>query len=336
MEYSELENFNSTLNLSSRFEDILMVFLIPAFSIFLIPLKLVSIVILRLIIKRKKEIKHKASQFYYLVTNETCDLAETAILCLAASLRCGSYCSFGYDYLTKILDLIFLIYGIPVMIQIKIFMEISFTIDRIKALKLTNTQIRNGMKFRYKLAISLAVSLVVAVPNYLMPEIIQSVGILVTTNQTLYVISSRPVFQAYYWSIGLSIFNIIRALGPILLLFILNIKLIHEFNQKNKITKEENSSTPEHQNSAEFKAKINELKISKLVTAINVSYLVGYFPYSISIILFLYFGSTSSIYIYYFALSRFLLIFCNYSYIFIFYKLSPSFKKSLLNTLKNL
>ena len=52
---SDLPYLNSTLNLSSRLQDILNVILVPAFSIFLIPLKLISIAVLVIIIKTKKE-----------------------------------------------------------------------------------------------------------------------------------------------------------------------------------------------------------------------------------------------------------------------------------------
>ncbi len=333
---SILPNLNSTSSLSSHVEDISNVFLIPAFSIGLIPLKLASLAVLIIIIKRKKEKKHKASQFYYLLTNETIVLMEVVIFCFTPALRCGSYCSFGYDYIVKTLDLRVYTYGIQVLVQTQIFLEIVFSLDRIKALKVTNTQVIKGMKFRYKLTISVAVSLIAAVPNYLMSRTITPIGILIPANQTLYEISSRTIFQTYFWIIALSVFDVLRGLAPMFALFIINIVLIRKFNSVSN--QHSNVSSPENleENAAEVHMKMQEMKISMLVLAINANYLIGCFPIFITPTLFLYLGSVSPIYIYYHAATKFLLIFCHYSYIFIFYKLSPSFKKTFSKTFINI
>ncbi len=90
---SILPNLNSTLSLSSRLQDIVNVYLIPSFSICLTPLKLVSIAVLIMIINRKKKKKHKVGQYFYLLTNETCDLIQAVIACFSAAFRCGAFCS---------------------------------------------------------------------------------------------------------------------------------------------------------------------------------------------------------------------------------------------------
>jgi len=126
----------------------------------------------------------------------------------------------------KIFQMIFFSYGISVLLQIQVFMEIAFSLDRIKALKVTNTQIRKGMKFRYKLAISVNVSLILSGPNHLKPRSITPVGILIPSNSTLYIISTASIFKSLFWSTGLSVFNILRAIAPMLLLSIFNIVLI--------------------------------------------------------------------------------------------------------------
>jgi len=214
-------------------------------------------------------------------------------------------------------------------------MEISFSLDRIKALKVTNTKVRKGMKFRYKLAISLVVSLILAGPNYLISRRITPVGILVSSNKTLYVLSTLPIFESFFWSIGLSVLNILRGIAPMLLLSIFNIFLIHEFS--NKETQQiSNANLPENRDkNANVQTKIKEMDISKLVTAINAIYLIGYLPIFLSPIFFLHFESTSTIYSYYFTVASMLAIFSHYSYIFIFYKLSPSFKNFFLKTFSN-
>ncbi len=257
---SILPNLNSTSSLSSHVEDISNVFLIPTFSIGLIPLKLASLAVLIIIIKRKKEKKHKASQFYYLLTNETIVLMEVVIFCFTPALRCGSYCSFGYDYIVKTLDLRVYTYGIQVLVQTQIFLEIVFSLDRIKALKVTNTQVIKGMKFRYKLTISVAVSLIAAVPNYLMSRTITPIGILIPANQTLYEISSRTIFQTYFWIIALSVFDVLRGLAPMFALFIINIVLIRKFNSVSN--QHSNVSSPENleENAAEVHMKMRSIR----------------------------------------------------------------------------
>jgi len=331
---SILPNLNSTLSLSSRLQDIVNVFLIPSVAICLVPVKLVSIAVLIVIIKRKKKKKHKVGQYFYLLNNETCDLIQAVIACFSAVFRCGSYCSIGFSYTAKIFDVIFLIYVIPVLLQIQVFMEISFSLDRIKALKVTNIQVKKGMKFRYKLAISLVISLIVAAPNYLISSI-TPVGILVPSNQTLYVLSTTPIFDSFYWPIGLTVLNILRGIVPMLLLSIFNIILIKKFNNK-KIRQHSNDNLPENRDkNAEVLSKIKEMDISKLVTAINATYLIGYLPTFMSPIFNLYFGRNSTISRYYIIVTSSLLVTCRYSYIFIFYKLSTSFKKTFLKTFMN-
>ena len=91
---------------------------------------------------------------------------QVIIVCLTAVFRCGSFCSFGFSYLAKIINLACYVYGVPVLLQIQVFMEIAFSLSRINPLKYTNTtQARKEMKFRYKLTISLVVSLIVAFPK---------------------------------------------------------------------------------------------------------------------------------------------------------------------------
>jgi hypothetical protein len=320
---SALPILNSTLSLSSSLNDISNVLLIPSFAIGLIPLKLFTIAVLVIIIKQKKKNNNKIGQFYYLLTNETCDMMHAIIFCFGAALRCGSYCSFGYNYVAKIIDLACYVYGIPVLLQMQILIEIAFTLHRIKALKFTNTQVRNGMKFRYKLAISLVVSSILAVPNYLMTRDIMPVGVLVPSNQTLYAIDTRPIFKTYFWSIGLSVFNIIRSIIPVLVLFISNIVLIHKL-KKYEINQRSNAvppPLPENQNNtAEIHKSLKEVNISRLVFGINANYMIGHFPYFLLPFFFLYSETDSTIFIYFNTAIRLLLIICHYNYILIFYK----------------
>ena len=66
----EPPKLNSTISLSSRLQDTLNVFVYPAISIAIILVKLISITVLSIVIRKKKRKKVKASQFYYLLTTK--------------------------------------------------------------------------------------------------------------------------------------------------------------------------------------------------------------------------------------------------------------------------
>ena len=105
-----LPYLNSTLGLSSPLQDIFYVFVFPCVSILIMPLKLVSIGVLSVVIRKQKRIKEKVSHFFYLLVFETFDLAEAVLVLFEALVRCGSYCPFGYSYVAKIFDLIICTY----------------------------------------------------------------------------------------------------------------------------------------------------------------------------------------------------------------------------------
>ena len=327
---------NSTLSLSSRFQDILYVFVLPSICMALLPLKLISITVLTVIIRDKKRKREKASQFFYLLTYETLDFIQGVIVCFTALFRCGVYCSLAYNYATKVFDLIFYIYGTAVCQQIQTFMEISFSIERIQDFKAitTSSMNRNKIKIKTKLIISLVVSLIVAVPNFLFSRTIIPVAILATDNQTLYVIATREFVQTYAWTIGLFAFDLLRGVGVLFALWITNIVLIQRFSNYVTQYHVQEFTPPNTQiNAAETNMRKETVNITRLVLGINANFLFGSLPASLSPVLFQIMGSSSQIYIYFNAVAAFILIFCHFNYIFIYYKLSSSFKKTILNTL---
>ena len=150
-----LPQLNSTSILSTRFQDIFYVFVIPMISLVGIPLKLVSICVLTIIIRHKQNKRDKLNQFYYLLTFEIFDLIQGFILCFGALIRCGSFCSLGYNFMTKIFDLAFYRYGIIVCLQLQTILEILFCIERLKLFSVTTATTREKKKrFRTKLAIA--------------------------------------------------------------------------------------------------------------------------------------------------------------------------------------
>ncbi len=325
---NSLISFNSTIGLSSRLQDIIYVFVIPAMCFLLFWLKIVSILVLRVIIKKKK--KAQLNQFYYLLSYETCDLIQATIACFGALLRCGNYCEYGYTFVAKILDFVFYTYGVPVCLQFQAFMEISFSLERMRAFKVTSASNANAFKFKTNLAICLVVSLIAAVPNYLMSRTISPIGILIPSNQTLYVISTRSFVQTYFWTIGLFVFNLLKGLVLMLGLLVVNIFFIYKLNlfikDRRNIVQEDT-----RMNKTENRQTKKIVDVSKLLLAINTNFLIGTLPNYLSPVLYLIFGSKSQLYAYYSTITSIILILSHFNYIFLYTFLNRAFRRTLFS-----
>jgi len=321
-------SLNSTLSLSSRLQDIIYVFVIPAMCFLLVCLKLVSILVLRVIIKKEK--KAQLNQFYFLLSYETCDLIQAIIACFGAILRCGYYCSLGYNFVAKLFDLVFYTYCIPVCLIFQAFMEISFSLERMRAFKLASASTADAFKFKINLIICLVISLIMAVPNYLMSRTITPIGILIPSNQTLYVISTRSFVETYFWKIGLFVFNLLNGLVLMLGLLVVNIFFIYKLNAfiKNRRNVFQGDTRINQTENRQTKKLVN---ISRLLLAINTNYLIGTIPNSLSPVLFLIFGRQSQLFVYYSTLTTILLILSHFNYIFLYTFLNRSFRKTLLS-----
>ena len=325
-DFLSLAHLNSTSNLSTRFHDIFYVFVIPLISMGAIPFKLVSICVLIIIVRQKHNRRDKAKQFYYLLTFEIFDLIQAVILCFGALLRCGSFCWLGYNFVTKIFDLAFYTYGIHVCLLVQTIMEIYFCLDRLKLLSITVSR-NKKIRFRTKLASAIIISFILAAPNYLVAKQIIPVAILMPSNQTLYIISKRAIFESFYWKIGLILFILLGS--PILLLILLIINIILVF-KLNKYRRYSQSLQTESRISKEI------IKFSKLVLAMNANFIIGFFPKSLAPILLIFLPDSNSFaYRFYLALSSLLLIFSHFNYIFIYLYRSHSFKKTLFHIIDN-
>ena len=338
----ELPKLNSTISLSSRLQDTLNVFVYPAISIAIILVKLISITVLSIVIRKKKRKKEKASQFYYLLAYEAFDLIGTVILLFGVLIRCGSYCSMGYNYVSKLFDLIVCMYGIGVCIQVQTFMEITFCVERIQAFKETTSAANaHPMRFRTKLAIAVAVSLIVVAPHFLIARAIKPIAILMPANQTLYTISDSILVKNNFWRLFLFAFGLSHGFFLFILLLIINIVLVqrlksyasrHQVKVNAIPIDTPNQTVTTRKETIKTNTKKETVSMTRLVLVMNGNFLLGNLPASLSPILFLIFGTSSPIYIWYSFLTSLLLIICHFNYTFIYYKLSRSFKKTLLNT----
>jgi len=209
-------------------------------------------------------------------------------------------------------------------------MEISFSLERMRAFKLASASTADAFKFKINLIICLVISLIMAVPNYLMSRTITPIGILIPSNQTLYVISTRSFVETYFWKIGLFVFNLLNGLVLMLGLLVVNIFFIYKLNAfiKNRRNVFQGDTRINQTENRQTKKLVN---ISRLLLAINTNYLIGTIPNSLSPVLFLIFGRQSQLFVYYSTLTTILLILSHFNYIFLYTFLNRSFRKTLLS-----
>ena len=69
-------NYNSTAQLSTHFQDIFNVIVIPCLAGIAFPLKVTSIVILSIIVRENKKKKINLNMFHYMITYEILDLFQ--------------------------------------------------------------------------------------------------------------------------------------------------------------------------------------------------------------------------------------------------------------------
>ena len=120
-----LPQYNSSLELSSRIADIFNVFIIPMISIAGFVEKTMSIVVLSKIINKKG--KNNSTIYNYMITNEIIDIINCCVIGFTFLFRCGTFCSYGYTFISKIYDMVFFVYFTNTLQQAQTFLEISFS-----------------------------------------------------------------------------------------------------------------------------------------------------------------------------------------------------------------
>ena len=130
--------------------------------------------------------------FYFMFTFEFCECCTAQTLMIRAVFRCSSLCSLGYNFVTKVFELVLYSYASNILLQLQTFLEIAFALERIKAFSKSTT---TKMKFKKQLIIMLIVAAISAMPNYIIKKSIAAFGVLDNTNQTVYRIVTRDFAQ---------------------------------------------------------------------------------------------------------------------------------------------
>ena len=317
--------YNSTSQLSSRFQDLFNVIVIPSLISILFLLKIASIWSLVVIVrKNRKEKKKTLNMFYYMLAYEIGDLLQGIFATMGALFRCGSYCEMGYDFMVKVFDLALYTYGNIVIQQAQTFLEISFALERLEAFKKIGN--KKKLNFSIKLLIIIIAAAIVGSLNTIITRTVMPIGTLRDSRILYQVTTNEFARNNAYWTIALLLVGLVRGFLLNIVLCILNVVIFLKL--KSYITENQRKL----ENGGGFKKKKKLENSTKLLLAINTNYVLGNIPESLSQFLFVLLGSNSIFYNYYYLTASIIMIFSHFLYIIIYYKYNHTFKKIILET----
>lgn len=287
--------------------------------------------------------------YYYMLVFELIDTVCGIILCFLSLFECGYLCSVSYNYLTKLLELIFYTYGTNMILQFETFLEISLAYERLKIFSSKQLNYKVS-RFKTKMVVFLVLANVFSLPNYLITRSITPIGILVVENseKVLYKLTTSSFAQNnHYWETGLFVFDLFRGLFFYILLLIINIRIIYKFRavKANKLRVIEQARTqPEipmtsvlntHQEviikkptraNPTGQAKTN---LTRTVLAMNFNFLLCNLPISLAPILFRLMGQTP-FYSYYIIIVNVNGLLTHMLYLPLYFLCNPIFRKAFL------
>jgi hypothetical protein len=277
---------------------------------------------------------------------------------LMGVFACGSYCSFSYKHITKLLQLIFLTYLSNAVILFQTLLDILFAWQRLKSF--VSTYKPNQKNFKLNLALMLVIALVLTAPSYIITRKVAPIGILrhidnKTNNddddEILFSISSADFAQNDYWTYSILALNIFNGFILYNILLCINLLVIFRFktymaNKRNHLgnhvaltalplrNNEHHTHTHTvhntHNNETNKPKIIKGVKTTKTVLAMNINFLVGNLPISISPIIF-QFSGYSTFYNYYTIVTVLVGLLTHPGYFFLYCILNPLFRKTLLD-----
>ena len=280
----KLPQFNSTLSLSSKISDQFSTFVFPAICFLGMSLNSVSIYVLCKILSKNKTANTRNASasnnmFKYMLMNQIVDLISGIFSVFIALFRCGSYCSLGYNFYSKVYEQYIYLFIINSVLFWGFLIEIAFAFERLASFsaKTINNQENKFLSFKRKIFLLFIISLIANTPTYLISRSITPIGILVTNNyEILYTVASNSIGNSLYGKIFLFIWTMLRGFLLYIGLFILNLIIAYKFKKhlKSKINKTGRTEAK----STDNQSKIKERKVTKMLIIINMYYLIGNFP----------------------------------------------------------
>ena len=336
MNYSSLPHYDSLGSITPILQDIFYVMLIPSVCMLGIFFKLITLNVIIVILQQK----NPGFIYFYMLSFEIVDLTAGIILIFLALFECGRYCDIGYKYITKLFELIFFTYLTNVALQFQTFLEISLAYDRLVAFSAKNTSgLVNGKRLKLKIFLLLILAFLITIPNYILSRTIKPIGVLYSPNKTeeiLYLMTDREfTYNNDYWTVSLFVFDLFRGLFLHIILFLFNFLVIFKYKiylkSKNSMgTKIEISKIAKLESNVNDDAtKRKEMKLTKMIFALNCNFLAGNLPISIVPVLFRFMGNSAA-YNFYTISVDLIALFTHLSYLFFYLKFNPVFRKTFI------
>jgi hypothetical protein len=219
--------FSSYSQLSSHYIDIANTFILPSISFVGIITSLICIIVL-------KHLTTGVNQ--YLLLFSISDFIF-AVSCFSIGfIRCGSFCSFGYSYGSKIVELYIYIFITNSCLVFSILIDLEITIKKLKSFSI---KYRNQIKIflikenKLKIFIYIFVSLFVNVVIYFITREVKAFGYLTkidnSTKETLYTVSNTMIGRDKTMQNFVLALTLLRGLFLILLLLIINFGVLIKY-----------------------------------------------------------------------------------------------------------
>ena len=149
----------------------------------------------------------------------------------------------------------------------------------------------------------------------------------------MYIIADSEFYEKdVYWNKSLFVFNLLRGLFCHIVLFILNFVVIFKYKQylksKNSVRTIIEIQNIESNNNDDIKRK--ELKLTKMIFALNCNFLIGNLPVSLVPLFFNAWGYSTVLNLYTSTVNL-MTLFTHTSSIFWYSKFNPVFRKTLVN-----
>ena len=337
MNHSLLPRYDSLSQITPYLQDFFYVMIIPSIVVFGFFIKIITIDTLRMILNKKNPF----FIFYYMLAFEVVDYIAGIILAFLALFECGHFCQLSYKYITKLFELIFFTYFTNVALQFQSFLEISLAFDRIRSFSVKNNNEKISIKkLKIKILILFVLAFIVAIPNYILSRPIKPIGILIKSNKTqeiLYLMSDSELSDKNdAFTLFLFVYDLFRGLFLHILLIILNFIVILKYKAylNNKKSTHFNVPMPIKTESREatnrnYSNQTKEIKLTKMVFAMNCNFIIGNLPISIVPIFFRITGESVA-YNFYTISVDLIALFTHLSYLIFYLKYNPIFRKAFL------
>lgn len=291
LEISSLKIYNSTLGLTSRLADIFSVFVLPVVLLIGLLLDFISIYVITSLInkylkrsaKNPNKNKSRLEIFRYLLLTQISDVLFCITRLFIFIIRCGSYCSLSYSFAAKAYEIYIYLYVSNICALFGMLLEISISINRIMTF---SSKKITGEPYKRICFILFIISVIVSAPNYIVSRSVTPIGILETKNnksEILYGVSNNFIAKNPFGQIILFIIALLRGFILYILLFILNLVIAYKYKIYIRTRLANNIELNSKTN---LKYKRKESRVTKMVLAISLVYLILNLPNSLSNIIF--------------------------------------------------